>query len=217
MGELAAGINDKFSQYTLRWRGGKLTTTQYALFAIQMAVVILLSWLGAIATPVVGPGIGFLYWAYPFFVVFTLWWGIWGILGAWVGAFIGSGLLTGLPVLPALGFSIGDLIPALLIFLLYRGYLRKHGVDPLGRDILKSKKSAFWFAVWVMGITNIFGGLWGVWILVILGFVPANAYLLGAGLWILGDAIVLLIAPFLSKYVTPVVERFGLINSGWVS
>ena len=206
-----------YSQYTLKWKGPKLTTTQYALFAIQIAVVILLSWLGAAATPVVGPGIGFLYWAYPFFVVFTLWWGIWGIAGAWIGAVVGSGLLTGLPIIPALAFSIGDLVPALLIFLLYRGYLNKHGVDPLGRDILRSKKSAAWFAIWVMGITNIIGGLWGVWVLVALGFVPAGAYLLGAGLWILGDAIVLLIAPFLAKYVTPVVERFGLINTGWVS
>ncbi len=217
MGESTSSISDRFSQYTLRWHGSKLTTTQYALFAIQMAVIILLSWLGAIATPVVGPGIGFLFWAYPFFVVFTLWWGFWGIFGAWLGSFVGSGLLTGLPVIPAMAFSIGDLVPALLIFLLYRGYLRKHGVDPLGRDILKSKKSAAWFAIWVMGITNIIGGLWGVWVLVLLGFVPASAYALGAGLWILGDAIVLLIAPFLSKYVTPVVERFGLINTGWVS
>ena len=31
---------------------------------------------------------------------------------------------TGGLILAALGFSIGDLIPALLIFILYRGYLR---------------------------------------------------------------------------------------------
>ncbi|MEM0094666.1 MAG: hypothetical protein QXF41_00720 [Candidatus Micrarchaeaceae archaeon] len=207
-----------FSRYTLRWApGGKLTTAQYALFAIQMAVVILLSWLGTVATPVVGPGIGFLYWAYPFFVVFTLWWGIWGIIGAWLGCVVGSGLLTGLPIIPSLAFSLGDFLPALLIFLLYRGYLAKHNVDPLGRDILSNKVAAAWFIFWVVGITNIIGGMWGVWVLVQLNFVPANAYWLGAGLWILGDAIVLIIAPFLSKYLTPIVERYGLVNQGWFS
>ena len=218
--EKAAGNRKtgNYARYTLKWRGsGKVSTTQYALYAVQMAVVILLSYLGALYTPVVGPGIGFLYWAYPFFVIFTLWWGIWGILGAWVGSVVGAGLLTGLPPLPALGFSIGDFIPALLIFLLYRGYLSRHGVDPLGRDILKNAKAAFWFAFWVMGLTNIIGGLWGVWVLVRFGYVPANAYWLGAGLWILGDAIVLFIAPFLAATITPIVERYGLVNTGWVT
>ncbi|MGC9204176.1 MAG: hypothetical protein ACP5GE_04330, partial [Thermoplasmata archaeon] len=116
--------------YTLKWKVGKITTTQYALYAIQIAVVILLSWLGVVATPVVGPGIGFLYWAYPFFIVFTWWWGLWGVLSAFIGCFIGAGLLTGLPLIPSLAFSVGDLVPALLVLLLYRGYLGKIGVDP---------------------------------------------------------------------------------------
>jgi len=203
---------------SLKWRGGgKNTTTQYALYAIQIAVVILLSWLGVIATPVVGPGIGLLYWAYPFFIVFTWWWGLWGVIAAFLGCFIGAGLLVGLPVIPSLAFSVGDLVPALLTLIFYRGFLKKIGVDPLGRDILTNKKAAFWFVVWVMGITNIIGGLWGVWMLVVLGIVPPSAYWFGSALWIIGDAIVLIIAPFLSKALTPIVERFGLITKGLIS
>ncbi len=206
------------NEYSLKFfGGGKLSTTQYTLFAIQIAVVILLSWLGVIATPVVGPGIGFLYWAYPFFIVFTWWWGLWGVLAAFIGCFIGAGLLTGLPLIPSLAFSLGDFVPALLVLLFYRGFLKRIGIDPLGRDITKNKMSAFWFAIWVMGITNIIGGMWGVWVLVQLGFVPANAYWYGAGLWILGDAIVLLIAPFLARALTPIVERFGLTTKGIIS
>ncbi len=203
---------------SLKWRGGgKNTTTQYALYAIQIAVVILLSWLGVIATPVVGPGIGLLYWAYPFFIVFTWWWGLWGVIAAFLGCFIGAGLLTGLPVIPSLAFSVGDFVPALLTLTFYRGFLKKIGVDPLGRDILTNKKAAFWFVLWVMGITNIIGGLWGVWMLVVLGIVPPSAYWLGSALWIIGDAIVLIIAPFLSKALTPIVERYGLIAKGLIS
>lgn len=209
--------NDYFL-YTLKWNsGGNITTTQYVLYAIQIAVVILLSWLGVIATPVVGPGIGFLYWAYPFFVVFTLWWGLWGVIAAGIGCFIGAGLLTGMPLIPSLAFSVGDFVPALLILIFYRGVLAKRGIDPLGRDILKSKKAMLWFAVWVMGITNVIGGIWGVWVLTILGFVPKNAFWIGAGLWILGDAIVLLIAPFLAVSLTPIVRRYGLLAKGLIS
>ncbi|MEM0151172.1 MAG: hypothetical protein QXT18_05195, partial [Thermoplasmata archaeon] len=110
-----------------------------------------------------------------------------------------------------------DFVPALLVLLLYRGYLNRIGIDPLGRDILSNKKALFWFIFWVMGITNIFGGLWGVWVLVWLGFVPPNAYWLGASLWIIGDAIVLIIAPFLSRALTPIVERYGLVAKGLIS
>jgi integral membrane sensor domain MASE1 len=102
-----------------------------------------------------------------------------------------------------------------LIF--YRGVLSKRGIDPLGRDILKSGKAAFWFVIWVMGITNIIGGLWAVWNLTLLGFVPHNAFWLGASLWIIGDAVVLLIAPFLITFLTPIVRRYGLLTKGWVS
>ncbi|MEM3482354.1 MAG: hypothetical protein QW246_05005 [Thermoplasmata archaeon] len=206
-----------YREYTLKWTSGEITTTQYTLYAIQIAVVILLSWLGVVLTPVVGPGIGFLYWAYPFFIVFTWWWGLWGVISAFIGCFIGAGLLTGLPLIPSLAFSVGDFVPALLVLLLYRGYLNRIGIDPLGRDILSNKKALFWFIFWVMGITNIFGGLWGVWVLVWLGFVPPNAYWLGASLWIIGDAIVLIIAPFLSRALTPIVERYGLVAKGLIS
>jgi integral membrane sensor domain MASE1 len=102
-----------------------------------------------------------------------------------------------------------------LIF--YRGVLSKRGIDPLGRDILKGGMAAFWYAVWVMGITNIIGGMWGVWTLTWLGFVPLKAYWLGASLWIIGDAIVLLIAPFLITFLTPIVRRYGLLAKGLLS
>lgn len=218
VGSNVVGQSKDYSRYTLKWRGtGKASTTQIALYAIQMAAVILLSWLGATVTPVVGPGIGFLYWAYPFFVVFTLWWGIWGIIGAWIGSVIGAGLLVGSSIIASLGFSLGDFVPALLIFVLYRGFLSKHNIDPLGRDILSSRKALAWFIVWIMGITNIIGGLWGVWFLVYLGYVSPSEYWLGATLWITGDAIVLIIAPFLARSLTPIVERYGLINTGWVT
>ncbi|MCL4407467.1 MAG: hypothetical protein M1521_02370 [Thermotogae bacterium] len=59
--------------------------------------------------------------------------------------------------------------------------------------------------------------MWGVWVLTELGFVPIKAYWLGASLWIIGDAIVLILMPFLSKYLTPIVERYGLLNKGWIS
>lgn len=213
---MAKGFSNR-AGYGLAWSPrGRVTTTQYALYAVQLAALIIISWFSTVSSTVVGPGIG-LYWATPFLVLFTLWWGGWGILGSYVGSVVGGGLLTGAPLLQALTVNICNLIPLILIFVLYRGYLARTGVDPMGRDIFNSRKAAFWFVFWIMLVTNAVQGLIGVGGLVIFGAVPPASFLVALGAWIVGNIIVLIAFPFMSRYLTPVVERYGLLTRGWVS
>ncbi len=81
-------------------------------------------------------GISLFYFVYPFMLVFIMWWGFWGALGSYVGTVIGSGLLAGLGLVPALLDGFADLIPALLVFIVYRGIMTKYGYDPLWRDLV---------------------------------------------------------------------------------
>ena len=66
----------------LKWgRGEPVSTTQYVLYAVQIAAVIILSYLSVVLLgPLSYSGISLFYFVYPFFLVFTMWWGIWGIL-----------------------------------------------------------------------------------------------------------------------------------------
>ena len=186
--------------------------TKYTVYILQIVLVIALSYLGVKDTPFV-QGIGLLYWAYPVFVLFTLWWGIWGVAGAYIGSLVGAGLFAGLSPAVSILFSTGDLVAAILILILYRStILKKQSISPYGSDILSNPKAFAWFISWIVVVTNVLGGLIGVTILLELGFVTAATYSLNLGVWIVGDAIVLILFPFLSKCLTPIMERKGLLQ-----
>ena len=80
-----------WSNYTLKLgRGEPVSTTQYVLYAVQIAAIIILSYLSVVQLiPLSYSGISIFYFVYPFFLVFTMWWGSghrWGILGCVLGA-----------------------------------------------------------------------------------------------------------------------------------
>lgn len=218
-----------WSNYTLKLgRGEPVSTTQYVLYAVQIAAIIILSYLSvSLLGPLSYSGISLFYFVYPFFLVFTMWWGIWGIGAAYIGCVLGAGLMVGLGVVPSLAYSVSDLIPPLVAFVLWRGVLAKQGYDPLWRDLtdkevagVKTKRAGQWFwFVLINGIVlNIISGFLGVGIEYELGLVPTNAFWYWLGGWIVGDLLAMvIITPVLVKGLTSLVERQGLVNHGWVT
>ncbi|MCL4389160.1 MAG: MASE1 domain-containing protein [Candidatus Marsarchaeota archaeon] len=206
-------------RYTLQWRSGKKNTPlQYGIYAIQILIIIGLSWLGVVFTPFSYAGVGLFYWAEAFIILFTLWWGLWGMISTYVGTVIGAGILTHLPLGTSLLFALGDLIPVLLAFVIYRNYSAKHSVSPFGSDILGNTRALGLFFLWLVVITNILGGIIGVGMLVLTGSLHAYEYLPASIAWVAGDAIMLLIfLPPTSKFLTPILERHHLLTEGLVS
>lgn len=51
-----------------------------------------------------------MYTAAAFMIAFALWFGGWGVLAAYIGCFIGTGMLMGLPVEVNLYWSLADLL-----------------------------------------------------------------------------------------------------------
>lgn len=79
MGEtVSKPIETKYpwSNYTLKLgRGEPVSTTQYVLYAVQIAAIIVLSYLSvSLLGPLSYSGISLFYFVYPFFLVFTMWW-----------------------------------------------------------------------------------------------------------------------------------------------
>ena len=151
-----------WSNYTLKLgRGEPVSTTQYVLYAVQIAAIIILSYLSvSLLGPLSYSGISLFYFVYPFFLVFTMWWGIWGIGAAYIGCVLGAGLMVGLGVVPSLAYSISDFIPPLVAFVVWRGVLANRGYDPLWRDLtekeiagVKTKRVGAW--VWFVLINGV--------------------------------------------------------------
>lgn len=195
---------------------------------MQIAVVIILSYLSVgMLGPLSYSGISLFYFVYPFIIVFTLWWGLWGILGGYIGCVVGAGLMVGLGVVPSVLYAIGDLVPFVLMFAIYRGFLANRGVDPLMRDLTDKEvrgvktsrgKAWFWFVLINVVVLNALSAEIGVGIQYWLGLIPTDAFWLWWAGWAVGGALAMvIITPLLVKGLTSLVERQGLINRGWLT
>ena len=202
---------------TLRWRSGRSTPPALvAIYVAQGVALIALSWLGIVASPVAIVGVGVLYWAEAFLVMFTLWWGIYGVVGTYVGTVLGAGLLTGIPLVPSLLFGLSDTVAAVVAFLVYRGYAGPRGLSPWGSDVLRNRRATVLFVLLTLIGVNAVGALLGVPTLIAFGLIPASqfAYVLPA--WMLGDALMLAVFfPPLTAYLTPALAKRGWLNEGW--
>ena len=203
-----AGSASTFIRYTLRFTGAP-SLGQLVAVAVATAVYTVLS---ILAIPSGIPVVASIFIAIGFGIPFAIWFGGWGFVIAYIGNFIGAGLLATppLPLPIALWFGTVDLIQLGLPMLLYRTFASRFGVSPIGKDVYTVRGFLF-FVVCAVLPNNIIGGLYGNYILVQTGYAPSNTFLLGWFTWSLSNTIVtLIIGSILLKTLGPIVERFGL-------
>ena len=215
-------------KYTLAWNPRKSTISDMALYISQIAFQTVLAYLRVfLLGPLSYSGISLFSFVYPFMLVFTMWWGFWGALGSYVGTVIGSGLLAGLGLVPALLDGFADLIPALLVFIVYRGIMAKYGYDPLWRDLVfkvvdgvKAKRASAW--MWFILFNGVAFNLVATEIAMSVffgfGLIPPAAYWFWWVGFFLSDIIpTVLIAPILISGLSSILTRQNLITLGWLS
>ena len=197
--------------YTLRFTGAP-GVGQLVAVAVAAAVYIVLSWLAIIALPSGFPVVSAIFLAIGFGIPFAIWFGGWGFVIAYLGNFIGAGLLSTppLPLPIALWFGTVDLIQLGVPMILYRTLARRFGVNAIGKDVYTPRGFVF-FVLCAVLPNNIIGGLYGNFILVQTGVLPPNAFLSAWFVWSLSNVVVtLIIGSVLLRTLGPVVERFGL-------
>ncbi|WP_220195836.1 hypothetical protein [Ktedonospora formicarum] len=196
--------------YSLRYTGLP-ALGQLVAVAVAAAVYTVLSWL-SIPIPSGIPLVSALFVAIGFGIPFALWFGGWAFVIAYLGNFLGAGLLAPqpLPLPVALWFGTVDLIQLGLPMLLYRLFASRFGVSSIGKDILTLRGFIFFVCCAVLP-GNIIGGLYGNFILVASGTAPADTLLPGWLVWSISNIVVtLIIGPILLRTLSPVVERSGL-------
>lgn len=216
--EIAGEKTSTVIAYTLRFTGAP-GLGQLVAVAVASAVYIVLSWLAIVALPSGFPVVSAIFLAIGFGIPFAIWFGGWAFVIAYLGNFIGAGLLSTppLPLNIALWFGTVDLIQLGLPMLLYRLLAKRFGVSPIGKDIYTVRGFIFFILCAVLP-NNIIGGLYGNYILVQTGVVPANAFLASWFTWSLSNVVVtLIIGSLLLKFLGPVVERFGLTVRNFLS
>jgi hypothetical protein len=196
-------------RYTFRFTGWP-SLSQLVAIAVATAVYTILSYLSLAAIPNPSLGTSSLFIAIGFGIPFALWFGGWAFVIAYIGNFVGAGLLSGLPPLVAIPFGATDFIQLCIPMLLYRFFAYRFGVSPIGKDIF-TKRGFIFFLICAVIPTNIIGGLYGSYILYTIGYVVPKLFIAN---WITWSAtniiIVLIISSILLTTLGPIVERFGL-------
>ena len=198
-------------QYTLRFTGAP-SLGQLVAVAVATAVYTVLSWLAVLALPSGVPVVSSVFFAIGFGVPFAIWFGGWAFVIAYIGNFVGAGLLSTppLPLPIALVFGTVDLIQLGLPMILYRTLAKRFGVSPIGKDVYTVRGFIF-FVLCAVLPNNIIGGLYGNFILVQSGIAPSSTFMLGWMAWSISNVVVtLVIGSILLATLGPVTERAGL-------
>ncbi|GER90825.1 hypothetical protein KDW_49870 [Dictyobacter vulcani] len=203
-----AGSESTTVRYSFRFTGWP-NLSQLVAVAVATAVYTVLSWLSlSLPGPVLGVSSFFV--AIGFGIPFAIWFGGWAFVIAYIGNFIGAGLMSGTPPLVAIPFGAADFIQLCIPMLLYRFLAYRFGVNPIGKDVFTLRGFIFFLLCAVIP-TNILGGLYGNFILLVMGQEPANQFFVGWISWSSVNIIVtLVIGSVLLAKLGPIVERFGL-------
>src|SRR5579859_7804934 len=107
--------------YSLRVRGVPAPTMgQIVAVAVATAVYTILSWLAIISLPSGISVVSAIFLAIGFGIPFAIWFGGWAFIIAYIGNFVGAGLLTGQSLPIAMLGGVADIIQLGLPMLLYR-------------------------------------------------------------------------------------------------
>ena len=181
-----------------------------SLLVLLVAITVinaLLSRFAVVAWPD-APGVSSVYFAVAFMIPFTLWFGAWGAVSAYVACVIGAGL-PWVPLGVNLYWSLADLWQVLIPLVAFKRLHAYAGLRTL-RDLV-----VFFVFGWLLN--NLAGALWGSTMLSVGGVLPRSEVPGTFVSWLVSNLIVTLaISVLLLKYATPLlVQRDLLIGGYW--
>jgi hypothetical protein len=158
-------------------------------------------------------GVSWLYVAVAFMIIFTLWFGAYGAIAAYVGTFVGSGLLSsgGLSHHPevAIYWAIAGLLQVLIPLVALRS---------LDADLsLENLRDVNILVVFGILLNNIVGAAWGAWTLGLGNIITPDQIGSVFATWLIGNIVVtILIVPLALKFLTPRVRKSRLfVRNYW--
>jgi len=180
-----------------KWLG-----THLLILALLTIVHSFLARLAVSAYPI-APGVAAIYFSVALMIAFTLWFGAWGAIATYLGCFIGSGVLSGIPIETSSYWSLADLWQVLIPLIVFRR---------LGADVnLRTKRDLLIFLVFGWALNNLVGASWGATILAVGRLVQWNEVSGILAGWFAGNLIVTIaITPLLLRFVTPYIQRAGV-------
>jgi integral membrane sensor domain MASE1 len=177
---------------------------------VSSAISIALSYFGVVIIPFKVPGVSAVYPASVFYALCTYWFGGWGLIASYIGAFIGAGILVGVHWDTALLVGVADIWEPLIPFLLLRSVGSSVGIDPLGANIMGSVSRTALFIVFGALLPPFVSGLWGSWFLAERGQFWQALY----AWWIGGSILLAVFVPPLCRVMVGTLRKKDLACHG---
>ncbi|MCX6685102.1 MAG: hypothetical protein NTV10_00375 [Methanoregula sp.] len=145
-------------------------------------------------------GVSNLFIAIAAMILFTLWFGAYGAVAAYIGGFIGAGVLSGISPEASVYFALADLWQVLIPLVA----LRMLNVD-LG---LTGRRDIICFVAFGILINNAFGALWGAVSLALGNVIAWTEVIPTMTGWFIGNVVVTaLVVPLALRYGTPYIQK----------
>jgi len=154
--------------------------------------------------------VSWLYFAVAFNILFTLWFGGYGAIAAYVGTLVGSGLLVSEVLnqnpLVAVLWAVAGLVQVLIPFAAVRNF----GVDLS----MKNPRDFTYIFLFAVIINNLIGAAWATWTLSLAGSVSMTTVFTA---WFIGNAVVCaILVPLGLRLFTPKLEKSRLfVKNYW--
>jgi hypothetical protein len=189
-------------------------TYSFVILTLVLIVVdTLLAWLCTLLSSSGTSGVSSLYVAVAFMILFTLWFGAYGAIAAYVGTLVGSGLLSsgGLASHPevAVYWAVAGLFQVLIPLIA----LRSFDVDLSLQNI----RDVNLLVVFGVIINNVIGAAWGAWTLGLGNIITPSQIGSVFMTWLIGNIIVtILIVPLALRHLTPRMQKSRLyVRNYW--
>ncbi|HEX3001396.1 MAG TPA: hypothetical protein VHN82_03345 [Methanoregula sp.] len=178
---------------------------------ILILVDTLLAWFSVSVFPLVGGGvISWMYIAVAFMILFTLWFGCYGAIAAYVGSLVGSGLLVSDTLVNNPHIALVWATAGLLQVLIPLVAVRSFQVDLA----MKNPRDYTYIILFGVIINNLIGAAWAVWTLSLIETVSFTSAFFA---WFIGNVVIcILIVPLFLKLFTEKVQKNRLfVRNYW--
>jgi hypothetical protein len=174
------------------------------LTAVLIIINTVLAWLSVKIAPVYANGVSWLYFAVAFMIIFTLWFGAYGAIAAYVGTFLGSGLFSSGMLSGHLEITSIWAMAGLFQVLIPLVALRSFDVDLS----LENRRDWTLLLLFAVLINNVVGAAWGAWTLALGNIIQTSQMASVFFAWLMGNIIVtILIVPPVIRHLTPKVQK----------
>ena len=184
----------------------------YSFLFLVIGLIIIntcLSRLAIIITPAGENGVAVIYFPIAIMLLFTLWFGVYGAIAAYVGNFFGAGLLSGVPFEVSIYWSFATLWQVLIPLIAFRVFDANVGIE--------NSRDLFHLVLFGVILNNIVGAAWGAYTLAAGNIIPESQVMGTFSTLVVGNIVVtLLIVPLALRHFTPKVRKSKLfVKSYW--